>query len=734
MSTPTSSPARLPARLSATLPARPSTRTLRAVHPLQPLAAAVFAAGLFPFAALAESAEAAERDEAVLPEVAVVTSGAASYNPDEAGGATRTDTPLREVPQAVRVVPRAMIDDIGATRLEQTFDYVSGIARQDSFGGLWDNFAVRGFAGNENTGTGYLVNGFVANRGFTAPRDVATIERVEVLKGPTSSLYGSGEPGGTLNLVTKQPQFKPAQNYEVEVGNRDRYRVAADVTGPLGENVAGRLIAVGDHQGSQRAFVDSQRYLLAPSLTWTLGANTVIQYAGEWQRFSTPLDRGIVAVDGRLDAVGRKTFLGEPTDGDIRLDSQSHQLGVEHQFSPAWKGRLSLAYRGGSLEGYSTEPFALSADDRTLRRQRRYRDYQSDDTALQADLTGRIDTGPLSHTLLVGLDAYRFSSSQVQLRGNPTAAAPYPIDIYEPVYGATPPPLLPNTDTHERQTNIGLYAQDQIAFGERWRVLGGLRVDSYRQTLDNRLRGTRVEQDQTAVSPRLGLAYLASNNVTLFANASRSFRPNPGSNAAGEPFTPERGRAVEAGLKFETDDRRLGATLSAFSIHKRNVLTADPADPSFSTTAGEARSRGLELDVAGRVGQHWRVSGSVALTDAEITADTRLPAGTPLRNIPRTSASALAVYEDAAPWGQRYGVGAGVRYIGKRSGDSADSFTLPSYTLVDLLAYWQLSKQARLTLNVHNLFDRDYYASSYSALWIAPGAGRTIRLGLRLSY
>lgn len=686
------------------------------------------------FVATSLLASQAGAQESTLPEVVVSSAAEKRYAPAYATGATRTETPSREVPQSLRVLSRSLIEDVAATRMGDMLDYASGVSRQNNLGGLWDNYAIRGFTGNENTGAGYLVNGFAANRGYTAPRDTATIDRIEVLKGPSSSLYGSSEPGGVVNIVTRQPQFKPSQTYDFEVGNRDHYRAAADVTGALSENVAGRLIAVADHDGSTRDFVNSQRYLLAPSVTWALGASTLVQYAAELQRYTVPLDRGIVAINGQLGAVPRSRFLGEPNDGDIRLDSQSHQLSVEHDFSDKWKGRVAMAYRGGSLEGYSTEASALQADGRTLTRQRRYRDYQSDDVSLQADVTGKFSTGAVGHELLLGVDTYRFSTTQVMLRRNPTAAAPYAIDVFDPVYGQTPPTLLPNTDTYERQTNVGLYAQDQLQLGERWRVVGGARFDIYNQSLDNRLRGTSTGQHQTAVSPRIGVTYLATHNVALFANASRSFRPNAGSDASGNAFAPEHGRAAEAGVKFDSTDRRTSATLAVFEIRKRNVLTTDPADAAFQVAAGEARSRGVELDVSGQLDSHWRVTGNFAYTDAEITQDSRLAAGTPLANIPRISGSAMAIYEDQAPIGQRYGVGAGVRYVGARSGDAQNSFSLPAYTLADLLAYWQYSKTVRVSLNVNNLFDRTYYPNSYSSVWVTPGAGRTVRLGLRLSY
>lgn len=684
--------------------------------------------------ALACSAETAAADEAVLPAVSVVSSGSGGYNPPDATGATRTDAPLREIPQSVRVLPRALLDDIGATRFDETFDYASGVTRQSNFGGLWDNFAIRGFTGNENTGANYLVNGFVANRGFTAARDAATIERVEVLKGPTASLYGSGDPGGTINIVTRQARFRPAQAYDFEIGTDDRYRAAADVTGPLGKSVAGRLIAVADHAGTTRDFVNSQRYLLAPSLSWTVGPDTLIQYQGEIQRFSVPMDRGVVSVDGQLGRIPRSRFLGEPGDGDIRLDSQSHQVTLEHRWSEQWSGRMALAYRGSELTGFSSEAASLAADDRTLWRQRRYRDFRSDDVSLQADVTGRFQTGWLQHEFLLGVDNYRFSNSQFQLRHTPSATQPYAIDIYTPVYGQASPAMLRNVDTHERQTNVGFYAQDRMSLSQRWKLLAGVRFDSFDQTLDNRLRGTSTDQKHTAISPRVGITYLASNNWSLFANASQSFRPNSGADAEGNAFDPEEGRAVEAGTKWDSDDRRLGATLAAFEIHKRNVLTADPDNTAFQIAAGKARSRGIELDFAGRLGKYWRISAAFALTDAEITEDNRLAAGTPLLNIPRTAGSVLAMYENASATGKRFGVGAGVRYVGKRSGDTQDSFALPSYTVADLHGYWQVAKPVRLTMQVGNLFDKRYYATSLSPVWIAPGMGRTLRLGMQLRY
>lgn len=710
--------------------------------PSAPLPLAFAVAALFAGPAAAQSSGAGP-EAAQLSTVEVVgRTESGAYHADEAAGA-KTDLPLRELPQSVRVVSRQAIDDLGATRLDDVLDYVGGVSRQNNFGGLWDNFAIRGLPGNENTGMATLLNGFSSNRGFNAPRDLAGVERIEFLKGTAAALYGSSEPGGTLNIVSKRPLWKAAHAVEGYLGSHGLKRGAFDSTGPIGENFAYRLNLAVEDRDSFRDHVSARREVIAPAFTWKLGRDTVLEYSGEFLRHATPLDRGVVAVGNRLGAIPRSRFLGEPADGDMTVENQTHQFILSHEWNSAWRSRLGLSYRKTSLNGFSTEASALGANNATLARQRRFRDFDSDDIALQAELQGTLRTGAIEHELLFGLESFRFSMDSILLRANPTAARPYAIDIYNPVYGQLQPVPGRNTDTLEHQRNTAFYMQDAIKLAPEWRLVAGVRVDNYRQSLENRIAGTTARQDPSSTSPRIGLSWLPTPQWTFYANAGRSFRPNVGSDVAAQGFEPETGRALELGTKWESADRRMGATAALFDIRKRNVLTTDPVNAGYSTAAGEIRSRGFEFDLAGQLTTNWRLNASLVLNDVEITKDNTLAIGGRLLNVPRVNGSVLAVYENAFANGQRYGIGGGVTHVGKRLGQArtqADakaatpSFELPSYTTAKLVAYWRINPALRVTLDVDNLFDSTYYASSYSRLWVTPGTARTITVGLQAKF
>ena len=664
-----------------------------------------------------------------------------AYHADEAAGA-KTDLPLRELPQSVRIVTRQAIDDLGATRLDDVLDYVGGVSRQNNFGGLWDNIAIRGLPGSDSTGMATLFNGFSSNRGFNAPRDLAAVERIEFLKGPAAALYGSSEPGGTLNIVSKRPLWTAAHSVEGYAGSHGMRRGAFDSTGPLGERLAYRLNVAVEDRDSFRDRVGVKRQVVAPAFTWKLGRDTLLDYVGEYLRHETPLDRGVVAVGDRLGAISRRTFLGEPADGPATVTNQTHQLVLSHEWNPAWRSRIGLSYREAAIEGFSSEATALRANG-DLTRQRRFRDYASDDIALQAELQGVVKTGAVAHELLLGLESYRFDMDTLLLRVNPSIAAPYAINIYDPVYGQARPTPLPNTDTRERQRNTAFYVQDAIQLAPQWRLIAGLRGDRYDQSLENRRNGALTTQQPSSTSPRLGLSWLPDAQWTLYANTGRSFRPNAGSDVASRAFAPESGKALELGAKWERVDRRLGATAALFDIRKRNVLTADAANAGFSVAAGEIRSRGAEFDLAGQLSRRWRVNASLALNDVEVTRDNTLEIGGRLLNVPRVNGSMLAMYEDALANGQRYGVGGGLTHTGRRLGQArtqaeaaagTPAFDLPAYTTAKLVGYWRLNPRLRLTLDVDNVFDRTYYASAFNRVWVTPGTARMVTLGVQARF
>jgi iron complex outermembrane receptor protein len=654
-----------------------------------------------------------------LPEVQVVADpDAGSYNPTISSGATRTSTPLREVPQSVRIVSSQLIEDMGATRLADTVGFVSGITRLNDFGGTWDNFGIRGFS---STDMGFLVNGFPGSRGYNPPRDTATVERFEFLKGPASAVYGSSEPGGTINIVTKKPQFARRNTADFSIGSQGLRRSTLDSTGALGRNVAYRLNLAAEEGDSRSDLLSNRRTLVAPALTWVIDDKTILNYESEFLRSKTPLDRGLINVGGVLGTLPRDRVLNEPGDGNMSLTSNTHQLTLDRELSQNWRARMGASYKESTFSGNYTEATSLAADDRTLNRRATWRQLPSRDTSFQAEVEGKFTTGTLAHTLLIGMEASRlWMNTEILRSGN------YPIDIYQPVYGRPRPPLTSLTSSSdEYQRANAVFLQDQISLSPQWKLLVGARYDHYEQNIEDRVASRNSAQQHDAVSPRAGLTYLPNDWSSWYVSAGKSFRGNIGTDKNGLAFDPQYSTALEAGVKLQTLDQRLGANLAVFDIKKTNVLTASDT-PGFSVAAGEVKSSGFEADVYGQIDKNWRVSGNFAYIDARISKDATLAPGTRITNIPRTSAGLFAIREDALPDGSRYGFGAGINYVGNRSGNSADTYALPAYTTVKLVSFWQINKTTRVSLDVHNLFNRNFYTASWLNLYVIPGAKRSI--------
>lgn len=665
----------------------------------------------------------ADTEHMPLPEVRVVAGRASnSYNPDSSSGATRTNTPLREVPQSVRVVSTQLIDDIGATRLADTVDFVSGVTRLNDFGGTWDNFGIRGFS---STDMGFLVNGFPGSRGYNPPRDTATVERFEFLKGPASAIYGSSEPGGTINIVTKKPQFKRRNVADLSIGSRGLRRGTLDSTGALGQSVAYRLNLAAEEVDSRSKLLNNHRTLVAPALTWVVDSKTILNIESEFLRASTPLDRGLIRVGNVLGTLPRDRVLNEPDDGNMRLTADTHQVTLDRELSDSWRARFGASHKQSTVSGNYTEATSLVGS--TLNRRATWRQLPSRDSSFQAELEGKFATGSIGHTLLAGVEAAKLWMNMEILRSGNTS-----IDIYDPVYGTPAPALTARTSSSdEHQRTSAFFLQDQMSLSQQWKLLVGARYDRYKQSLEDRVANRNTSQQHNAVSPRAGLTWLPNDWSSWYVSAGKSFRGNSGVDKDRKPFDPQYSTALEAGLKLQTRDRRLGANLAVFNITKTNVLTAGDT-PEFSVAAGEIRSSGFEADVYGQVDKHWRVNGNFAYVDARVAKDRTLTPGTRVTNIPKISAGLFAIREDVLADGSRYGLGGGINYVGDRSGNAADTYTLPAYTTVKLVSYWQINKSARLSLDVHNLFNRNFYTASWGNLYVIPGAGRSVVASLRL--
>lgn len=655
------------------------------------------------------------------------------YHATRSASATRTDTAIHETPQSISVVSKDVVEDLGATRLQDALDYAGGVGRANNFGGQGlTTFTVRGFTTGE-----FYRNGFPINRGYPNMPDANTIERLEVLRGPATMLYGRGDPGGTFNVVSKQPLAERTVTLGSQLNDQGMKRGTLDASGPLDEEgrLAYRLNIVGEGGETFRDHVETERYGVTPVITWQATDDTKVTFEGDFMRNNHPLDRGLTRFPNQRGTPSRDTFWGDKDAGKLHNDNNMAQLRFEHALSDNWTLGGGFQWLDGSLKGNAIEangPGSLGADGRTLQRNFNYRKLEWTDKDYQLNLTGHFSTGGFDHTLLTGIEYEDYDYKSIIQRSSDKVGT-YPVDIFNPVYGQTRPALT-RTPTHDKE-NLKTYAafvQDQVALTERLKVLAGARFERFEHDYETYVpRGKNWQAADNAVTPRVGVIYDLTDTVAVYADAARSFKPNTGASREGGGFAPEKGKSYEMGIKWEALDRQLSVDAAIYQIEKKNVLTPDPVDSAFNVAAGQVRSRGFDLNVAGNLTPEWRVIGGYAYVDAEVTRDNTLRSGTRLMNIPRNSFSLLNVYEfqDGALKG--LGLGAGGKYVDQRAGQTANTaFSMDAYTVVDLLGYYKVNERVRLNLDVKNLFNREYEEGAFGNIYAYPGAPRTVQVGI----
>jgi iron complex outermembrane recepter protein len=693
-------------------------------------------------AGLVLSLDGADAQEAAVPEeLDVVVSGQRQ--------AYRGLVPVADIPQAITLLNEARLEEVQITRLSDALDLSSSVARQNTFGGLWESFAIRGLVGDENNPSGYLVNGFNAGRGFGGPRDVSGVERIEILKGPNAALFGRGEPGGSINLVTKRPTATFGGKLEGTLGSFDFRRLEADVNVPATRFAAVRFVGFYEAADSFRDTVTSERYGIFPSVSLRFGPNTSLVYELEATRQEIPFDRGVLTLGDNLHVVPRSRFLAEPNLGPNVATALGHQFQLQHDFSPDWSLLVGVGLRDTELKGTSADAELAAArqrlfvDGRTLTREVRYRDYDGKHWVYRAEVSGRFD-GPLGlHRVIVGADRDAFDTDLLVLgyrapllSTQPTAQQGFEIDIFDPVYGRSPtPPLNRINDRTIKQRAWGGYVQDQIRISDRVEVRVGARYDDFIQSITNRLNGTVARQADSRISPQAGVVWRVSEPISLYAAYGEGFRANTGASVSGETFDPETSRSVEIGAKLSAGG--VTGTASVFRLRKANILAADIANPGFSIAVGEAQSRGLEFELAGRL--PGSIDGLLSYTylDAEVVSGTRnangvaISPGDRLLNVPKHTISAQASRRFTVA-GRDLNVGAAVLHVGARLGEVGTTFQLPAYTTARAFGSYALTDNVEASVVVNNVFDETYFVSSFARLWIMPGAPRTALATLKL--
>ncbi len=661
-------------------------------------------------------ASAATDDEAI--QVLVTGEQDPGYAPSRSSTATGLDTPLRDVPLSVQVIPQAVLEDRNVTELGDALETAGSVV---SAGGR----------GLSVFGPGLYIRGFETRGGIfrdgvpttsLSPLSTNDVESVEVLRGPASILFGQGEPGGIINLVSKKPLSEPFYSVAATAGSFSTYRGDVDLSGPLSDDrsVRYRLNLSYENYDSFRDLVNGQRLVVSPIVTWDISPDTSLDIYGQYTSDRETIDEGIpVGADGIID-LPRSRFLNEDF-GEFSQDQFNLGYRVNHQLDEDWSIRHELQYLQYSPERYA--PLFDSLDETTgeLSRLAYFAggDYQRFFT--NAEAVGRFSTGSIDHQLLFGVE-YRNVLEQPSFQFSNLYS---PINIFDPVYTGVPYAIEPEFFRDDTVNTLGVYLQDQVDLLPNLKLLAGIRYDTSEQLRTTQSVGEPREefrQSDSAFSPRVGIVYQPIEPVSLYASYTTSFSPSFGArlNADDSNFKPETGRQFEVGIKTDLTDR-LSLNLAAFDIRRQNVTTPDPNDPLFSVQTGEVASRGLELNLGGEILPGWNITTAYTFLDALVSQDNTDVVGNRLANIPDNQFSLWTSYEVQEGNLAGLGAGLGLFYLSDRAGNLDNTFTLPSYFRTDAALFYRRNNW-RAQINLENLFNTQYFTASDEFLGVTPGA------------
>ena len=677
--------------------------------------------------------EAQEDEEYVAPEVTI-----GRGNPQS----------VLDTVQSVQSVTEEVIEDQNINDFSSITDNVSGISR--------------GTVASQNPGTEFTIRGFSAVQGrenllrnglrddtLGAISSLYNIERVEILKGPSSVLYGQGIVGGTVNLVTKKPLNEPFYSASFTAGNFDTYRGSLDFTENLDEKggLAYRFNFAYEDEGSFKDFQEQQFVLADLGLTLVQTENTNLYVGLEYQKAkiestASQLPASGTVIDNPFGEIDISTNLGEPDLAESELHVTRLSSKLEHKFSEKWKLQnqilasflrtpVSIGFEG--IDSNFTET-GLEADNRSFRRALTENPTETNVFTTNTNVVGEFNTGSIEHELIFGVEfVNREIDDVVDLRFVDD------IDIFDPVYSPDSVSTFSNRvqDQLTKNNEIGLYLQDQINFTDNLILALGGRLDFADTELIDADPDLNADTSDTDFSPRAGLIYKPTENVSLYASYTESFLPNAGrarevdpetlQPVLGDEFEPETGRQYEVGVKSELFDDKLLATLALFDLKRNNVLDSTTLS---SRQIGEQKSRGIELDIAGEILPGWQIITNYAYLDTEVLSDTSELdnedfTGNQLRNVPKNAFSIWTTYTLQQGTLEGFGFGIGLFYEDVKQGDLENSFSLPDYLRTDASLFYE-KNNFTAQVNFQNLFDVRYFESARDQARVNPGAPFTV--------
>ncbi len=649
--------------------------------------------------------------------------------------ATKTDTALVNVPQAISVVTRELIDDQAMHSIGDVTRYVpgAGIAQGE---GNRDTPVLRG----NSTTADFFVDGIRDDVQYF--RDLYTVDRVEVLKGPNAMIFGRGGSGGLVNRVTRQANGATTRELSLQFGSWNQVRATLDLGEAVTPALAFRVTALFEDADSYRDDVTLRRHGVNPTVAWRLAPRTTLRAGIEHFRDGRVADRGVSSFQGRPVKSAASTFFGDPAQSQSDATANTAFAMLDHKF--ANKITLRNHTRFGRYEKFyqNVFPGAVNAAGTTVAISAYNNATDRDNLFNQTDVVFPFATGSMQHQALAGLELARQETENLRLTGYFTTLSPTTTSVSVPLGNprtTLPLTFLPNAtdaNNHGVARTVAVYAQDQITFLPQLQAIIGVRLEKFSVDFRNHRTAATVDSDDTVVSPRAGLIFKPAEHVSFYVSHSLSHVPRAGEQLSSLSLTnrslaPEEFTNYELGAKWDLRPD-LAFTAAAYLLDRSKVVITDPTDPTKSLLADGQRAKGIEFGVTGRLTANWSVVGGYAYQDGTIrtTQSATIVAGARLAQLPRHTFSLWHRYDV----NRRWGLGLGTIYRDAIFASTDNTVRLPSFVRFDAALFCRVSARLRAQLNVENLLDRDYSATAHSNTNITPGSPRAVRVGLTTRF
>ena len=649
-----------------------------------------------------------------------------TYGVQQTRTATKTDTPLRNVPQSVSVVTDEQIRDQSMQSMADVVRYVPGVQMAQGEGHR-DAPILRG-----NTSTAdFFVDGMRDDTQYY--RDLYNSERVEILKGPSGMIFGRGGAGGLINRVTKQANWLDRNEVGLSYGSWDKRRITTDLNQGVNENVAVRLTAMFEDSNSFRDHGELQRWAINPTATFRLSDATSIEVGYEHFEDDRIVDRGVPSFNGKPLKLNEKTFVGNPDLSDSTAEVDALTARISHEFANG--STLTNQTRYAEYEKFYGNVFPGAYSSTTNRIGIAAYTSATDRKNLinQTDYVFNFDTFGIGHTFLTGMELSRQVTDNYRQSGV-FASSDKSVGLNDTIY-RLPISFANNgaSDANNRSVakTAALYVQDQIELNSQWEAIVGVRYDNFKIDLDNKNNNSELSSSDDLFSPRAGLIYKPLDNLSFYTSYTMSHVPRAGEqlsslSLSNRSLEPEKFINKEVGVKWDVTER-IAATAALYRLDRTNAVVSHPTLSGVSILADQ-RVKGVELGLTGNLTDAWQVTGGYAYQESEILGGKEK--GNKLGQVPRNSLSLWNRYD----FNEQWGVGLGVVYQSYAYATSSNLVTLPSLTRADAAVYYTVNQDLRLQLNVENLFDEEYYASAHNDNNIMPGTPRSLAVSANLGF